>query len=151
MSWSTDLLYGLAEHLDAAGAADWRPPPATYSAPYSGPAVFFRRLPDSPDAALALSVYVSAPGIGDADTTVGVQLLWRGGTDPTSVDGYSDAAWELLHEASGLVLGQPGHRVYTTRIWRQSTAALSTDPSGRWLRSDNYYVIASRPTIHRPD
>jgi len=151
VSWTTDLLIGLAEHLETAGIVDWRPPPATYSAPYAGPAVFFRQLPDAPDAAVALSVYAAPAGDGTADVTVGVQLLWRGGTDPTVVDGYSDAAWELLHEAGPLTLGQDGHRVHLARIWRQSTADLQTDPSGRWLRSDNYYVIASRPTIHRPD
>lgn len=151
MSWTADLLAGLAEHLDAAGIVDWRPPPTEYAEPYSGPIATLRQLPEDPDSAVALSIYTSPAGDGTATVTVGVQLLWRGDANPLTVDGYSDAAWELLHEAGRLTLGQPGHRVHLARVWRQSTADLQTDPSGRWLRSDNYYVIASRPTIHRPD
>lgn len=152
MSWSTrDLMTGLAEHLGQSGLVDWRPPPAVYAAPYSGPVAVFEQLPDGPDRAVAISVYLGPVSQGGlSDVLVGVQLLWRG-PDVDSVRDDADAVYTALDGARHVTLGQDGRLVHTSLIERTSSAPLGLDDSGRRLRSDNYLITASRSTAWRPD
>lgn len=152
MAWSSlDLLTGLAEHLADGAGVDWRPPPAAYTAPYSGPVAVYETLPAAPVRAVALSVYLGPLSqSGLSDVLAGVQLLYRG-PDPATVHTDADRAFDLLDGAKNLVLGQPGREIHAALIERQASAPLDLDGSGHRLRSDSYYIHASRRTAWRPD
>ncbi len=73
MSWTTDLLNGMAEHLAAAGAGTWRPDGSAY-----GPgevAIVLRAIPQAPDRLITLAPYaVDGTGLrGLADHQAAVQ------------------------------------------------------------------------------
>jgi hypothetical protein len=151
MSWTEDLLVGLAEHLDAAGVGQWQPTGA-YAAD-SPPPIALRTLPERFDRAYALGAYVEVEleDAGLGDVTVGVQLRSRGTTEPDVCDDVADAAWNLLHGAQMLTLGSGPAAVHTSLIYRRSTALLGVDKNGRYERACNYFIHASRPNSHRPD
>ncbi|WUI02108.1 minor capsid protein [Spirillospora sp. NBC_00431] len=151
MAWTNDLLTGLAEHLAANGVASWYPTGAFPVAPPLPP-VALRSLPDEPDRAYSLDAYaeVDTEDAGLSDVTTAVQLQSRG-KDPGDCDDVADAVWEVLHGARMLTLGSGAAAVYVSLIYRRSTARLGTDGHGRYERSCNYYVLASRPNSHRPD
>lgn len=152
MSWTEDLLTGLAEHLAAHGVASWYPTGAFPAAPPQPP-VALRTLPNAPDRAYSLDAYteVDTEDAGLADVTTAVQLQSRGTRDPADVDDVADAAWEVLHGARMLTLGSGLSAVHVSLIYRRSTARLGTDDHGRYERSCNYYVMAARPNAYRPD
>lgn len=148
MAWNTtDLLTGLAEHLEAAGIVDWQPS-GIYTAPYARPVAVHDQLPASIDQAVALACY-QGPLSADGLSTViaGVQLRWRGNRDPRTVKAPADAARDLLDGAGGIALGP----VHIALIELRSSALLGQDESFRWERTDNYLITASRPTAWRAD
>lgn len=152
MAWTVDLLTGLAQHLAAAGVASWYGTDPFPDAPPLPP-VALRTLPDRPDRAFALDAYVEVE-TEDADlsdVTTAVQLQTRGTKDPGDVDDLADAAWDVLHGARMLTLGSGLTAVHTSLIYRRSSAHLGVDDHGRYERSDNYYILASRPNAYRPD
>lgn len=149
--WTTNLAVGIAEHLAAAGIVRWQPEGAY--PPAGLPPVFLRALGDAPDIAVALAPY-SDPELEDAglsNVVQAVQLRSRGDRDPTTADDLADAIWTEIHGAEMLRLGTGAAQIATTLIYRRSTAALGVDAQGRYERTCNYYVKASRPNRHRPD
>jgi len=151
MSWTENLLVGLAEYLDAQGVGQWQSTGA-YSMG-TPPPITLRTLPEKWDRAYALGAYVEVEheDAGLSDVTVGVQLRSRGTRDPDVVDEVADAAWEVLHGARRLTLGAPPDQVHTALIYRRSSALLGVDRNGRYERSCNYFILASRPNVYRPD
>lgn len=151
MGWTRNLLVGVAEELAARGIARWQP---TGAYPLAGlPPVFLRTLPDDPDAAVALAAYgdPDAEGAGGlSDVVQAVQIRTRAAT-PDAVDDLADQIWDELHGAEMLRLGTGPAQIATTLIYRRSTALLGADPRGRYERTCNYYIQASRPTANRPD
>lgn len=149
--WTTNLLVGLAEHLAAAGIVRWQPTGAY--AEGGLPPVFLRALGDAPDVAVALAAYGDPENedAGLADVVQAVQIRTRGDRDPVTVDDLADQIWDEIHGAEMLRLGTGAAQVATTLIYRRSTAALGADAQGRYERTCNYYVKASRPNRHRPD
>ncbi|MFB4320671.1 minor capsid protein [Actinomadura sp. 21ATH] len=151
MSWTEDLLAGLAAHLAAQGVGQWQPAGAYTTA--TPPPITLRTLPDAFDRAYAIGAYVEVEleDAGLSDVTVGVQVRSRGTTDPDSVEEAADAVWGVLHGARMLTLGTGDARVYTSLIYRRSTALLGVDRQGRYERSCSYFIHASRPNAYRPD
>lgn len=150
MGWTNNLLVGLAEELAARGVARWQPTGAY--APTGLPPIYLRALGDQPDQALALAAY-GDPDYEDAglsDVVQGVQIRTRGAT-PDACDDLADAIWDEIHGAEMLRLGTAPNVIATALIRRRSTAALGQDQRGRFERTDNYYVTASRPNANRPD
>jgi hypothetical protein len=145
VGYRTDLLTGIAELLDAAGAARWSA--AGAYAPGDLPVVTVGSVPATPDRVVTLTGY----GVSDdphlADTTTGVQVRCRwSGADLRPVDDLADAIFDVLH-ALGPVTLSTGVRVVS--VHRQSSAPLGQDGNQRWSRVDNYYVTAHRPSPHR--
>ena len=151
MAWTNDLLTGLAVHLADAGVATWYGDDPFPKAP-PHPPVALRSLPDNPDRAYSLDDYteVDEENPDLSDVTAAVQLQSRG-ADPDDVDDIADAAWQVLHGARMLTLGSGLTAVHVSLIYRRSTARLGVDGHGRYERSCNYYVLASRPNANRPD
>ncbi|MFF5228449.1 minor capsid protein [Dactylosporangium sp. NPDC000521] len=144
--WTSRLLTGMAEHLAAAGIAQWRPDGPAYLASETG--ILVRAVPPQPDRVITLAAYPIATtrrGLADHDT--GVQVRLRGDTDPRDCDDLADAVFEELDGATNLTWG--GVRV--VQIGRASYTSLGQDGNGRWERSENYYLQTMRPTAHNPD
>ncbi|RLK13326.1 hypothetical protein DER29_4344 [Micromonospora sp. M71_S20] len=142
--WTSRLLAGLAEHLQAAGIGIYRAS-GVYQASEVG--IVIRGIPTSPDRIITLAPYVVASPPGMADIRQGVQIRCRGTKDPRVVEDLADAAFDALDSAHGLVWGG----IPIVQVYRQSYAALGADTNGRWETSSNYYVEAMRPTAHRTD
>lgn len=145
MGWSSDLATGLAAHLDAGGVGTYEPSGA-YDPAMADPAITFQSLPDLPGGkAIALSFFF--PNGGTGGVTAVAQLHFRGDEDPLSPDEIADAAWTLLDNAEHLTLGG----IHVALMYRQTSAPLGLDDSGRWTRADTYHLIADRPSTNWPD
>lgn len=140
MATTTDLLVGLAEHLDAAGVGTWSP---SGIFPDGVTAIVLRAVPPRPDRVVTLTAYtvVNAP---TGDAVQGVQVRTRAGGFPTNVDDLDDEIYQVLHSAEGMVLG--GVKVH--KAWRQSQSPMGVDGDGRAMNTANYYLLLDRPTAH---
>ncbi|WP_433793939.1 minor capsid protein [Actinoplanes sp. CA-252034] len=142
--WTSRLLAGCAEHLQAAAIGVWRTS-GGYTAAET--AIVVRGIPTSPDRLITLATYPVASPPGLAGVTEGLQIRIRGTTDPRVASDIGDAIFDLLDSAEGLRWGG----IAVVQVYRQSYASLGTDTAGRWEISHNYYVEAMRPTAHRTD
>lgn len=139
VGWTTNLVEGMAALLAAAGAGTWSPG-GTYTDGQTGITVGV--IPQAPDRIICLSPYPVDDPPGLLDVTVAVQVRVRGTTDPRVVQDIADAVYDALHGA------QPGQLggVLVAQVFRQSASSLGVDQVGRWERSENYYVQATRPS-----
>lgn len=143
MGYNTDLLTGLAEHLDDLGIGTWSVSGA-YAADVTG--IVLSVIPQSPAAVIVLSAYSVSDDTTLSDSVTGVQIRTRtAGQDPRPTDDLADSIFDALHGATGLVFG--GIRVQ--QMWRQSWSPLGPDENQRHERADNYYLQTWRPSPHR--
>lgn len=141
MGWTNTLMTGLAELLAAAGVGVWNPN-GVYAATDIGITVGV--VPQSPEQVVCLTPYQVDDLPGMVDVTQGVQIRCRGNTDPRVVQDLADAVYDALHGATpGTLRG-----IQVAQVFWQSGAPLGADELGRWERSENYYVQASRPNTH---
>ncbi|TMR97535.1 minor capsid protein [Nonomuraea basaltis] len=147
MSFTRDLLTGVAELLAAAGVADWNPDglytPAQTALTIGG-------LPSSPDKAISLAVYGAGRGgddVTEPDSNVQMQARIRGSDDPRVTDDLADDLFDELH---GLANVQLSTGVWLLLAQRRIVAPLDRDSSGRWGRADSYELMVYRPSPHRP-
>ncbi|MFD7072314.1 minor capsid protein [Streptomyces sp. NPDC059913] len=141
MTYTVDLLDGLARLLAAAGLGVYRPDGAYVA---GETAITIASLPPAPERVICLSAYPVTDSPVLTDTTTGVQVRTRAGPDPREVDALDDQVHELLH-------GSGPHRfgaVPVQLVFRVSAAPIGTDASGRWERSANYQVRAHRAAPH---
>lgn len=128
----------LAQHLHNLGLVTYNATGA-YTAP-TKPAVFFGRLADQPNRAVAISHYNTDP---EYDTHIGsplmrFQLRWRAvGLDPRVVQNDADAAMLALRTKTPVTW--PGN-VHVLTCWRSITAPIETDSNERWMRADSYEI-----------
>lgn len=143
--FTSRLLVGLAEHIDAAGIAAWRPTGA-YLASEIG--IHMRDIPPDPDTVIVLAEYPIGTALqGMADHLTGVQIRLRGTADARVCDDLADALFDLLDSLTGARWGE----IPIVDMWRQSYTALGHDPKRRWERSENYHIHAMRPTSNNTD
>lgn len=130
---TTTLEADLAQHLAGLGLAQYTPT-GTYSATTLVPAVFFGRIPDKPDSALAINIYDDHRDVDDQSPTVSVQLRFRGGKDPRTVNHQADAVFAAIHDLSSQVWGAT-----TVLLCRRHVRApIGADSNGRYERADSY-------------
>lgn len=145
MSWTGDLLTGLATYLAAGGVGTWSAAGA-YPANTDG-AIFLQDVPGSPDRLIVLSDYLVDDDPSLSDSVTGLQVRTRGlPSSPASVDDLEAAVFDRLHGAHGLTLST-GVRINS--IVRRSGTRLGVDGNRRHERSSNYLVTAHRPSQHR--
>jgi hypothetical protein len=142
MSFTTDLLQGLAQYLAAAGIGTYRPTGAYLP---SETAIAFDAMPPDPDRAIVLSDYPVSDDPSLSDSVVGIQIRTRGLSDPLDVKSISDAVFALLHGANWVNFGT----VRVVEILRNSGIPMGRDENLRWERSDNYYATVNRPSTNR--
>lgn len=129
----------IALRLQALGLVAYSPAGA-YPASPSSPAVFFGRLAEKPDLAVAIAHYNTDP---EYDTHIGsplmrFQLRWRTPKgDPRPVGNLADAAAIALRTKTPATW-PGGVRVLT--CWRSITAQIETDSNERWMRADSYEI-----------
>lgn len=142
MSFTTDLLQGLAQYLATAGVGTYRSTGAYLS---SETAIVFDAMPPEPDRAIVLSDYPVSDDPSLSDSVLGIQIRTRGIADPLDVKAISDAVFNLLHGANGVNFGT----VRVVEILRNSGIPMGRDENNRWERSDNYYATVNRPSTNR--
>ncbi|MEV7441042.1 minor capsid protein [Streptomyces sp. NPDC091204] len=137
MTYTVDLLDGLARLLHSAGVGIYRPD-GVYAAGET--AITIAALPPAPDRVICLAAYPVTDSPVLTDTTTGIQVRTRAGADPREVDALDDQVHEVLH-------GSGPHRfgaVPVQLVFRVSAAPIGADASGRWERSANFHARAHR-------
>lgn len=142
MSFTGDLLNGLAQYLDDAGVGTYRPAGAYAE---GETAIVFAAMPPDPDRAIVLSDYPVTDDPSLSDSVIGIQIRTRGGVDPHDVTSISDALFDLLHGANAISFGP----VHVVEIFRNSGIPMGRDENNRWEHSDNYYATVHRPSTNR--
>jgi hypothetical protein len=145
VSWTEQLLTGVAEHLAAAGVGTWKPSGAYLSSDVRP--IVISAVPSSPDEVITLTAYTVDEDPRDSDVIQGLQVRTRAGRDPRGVDDLDDDVFDALHGLTDALLnGVPlvlAHRV--------SGAPIGVDGNSRHQRSSNYHLMANRPSPHRTD
>lgn len=143
--WDSQLLAGLAQHLDDNSVGTWRPDGSAYLAGET--AIVVRDIPDAPDRLITLATYPVTTIRGMQDVTIGVQFRIRGTPDPRVCQDIADLVFELL-DSSGF---QMWADIRVSDVFRRSYASLGQDAKNRWEASHNYYADAMRLTAGRTD
>ncbi|WP_240742115.1 minor capsid protein [Micromonospora zingiberis] len=144
--WTSRLLTGWAEDMQAAGIGVWRPDGGVYQAHETG--IVIRAVPDRPDRLITLAAYPLGTALaGLADHQLAVQIRVRAGQDPRDCDDLADAVHDRYDGAAGVTWGG----IAVVQVWRQSYTSLGDDTNGRWSRSENYYLDTMRPTARNSD
>lgn len=137
MSDVNAVLSGLAEHLDAEGAATYRPD-GGYLA--SETAVVFGPVPESPDRAVGLTFYGSTDHPTEPLSTYRVQAWCRGNSgDSLDANEVADAVFRALHGRESLTWSG----VFAVQVLRISVVPVGADAAGRAQRADNYEVTVN--------
>ncbi|MFJ4009467.1 minor capsid protein [Streptomyces sp. NPDC090026] len=140
MTYTTDLLEGLADLMDGEALGSYRPDEAL---PAGSTAIVLGRMPPDPDRVIALNAYpVEDTDLSDAITAV--QARFRAGTDPRQVDTAADQLFDLLHNRRHYTL----RGIHVALSWRQSQAWIGQDTHGRMELTANYYFRTTRPSPH---
>lgn len=137
MAYTGDLTEGLATLLTLAGIGVYRPDGPAYTTDETG--IYLLDMPDTPDRAICLTPYPVTDDVL-ADTTTGMQVRYRAGTDPLAALDLGDSIFDLLHNRRRYWCGE----VRVTVSWRQSEALLGQDAHGRDERTSNYYLQTTR-------
>jgi hypothetical protein len=140
------MLTGIAQTLDDAGAATYRPNTAYQP---DETAVVFGTMPPSPDRCVALAIY--GPSDDHPNQPIGqmrVQVRVRG-----LPGNYLDAV-ALLGDCFGALHGlthQQWGAMHVNQLLRLSGGPLGPDDSQRWEYADNYQAdTETAPTALRP-
>jgi minor capsid protein len=143
MSFTNDLLDGIAQHLADSGCGVFDP-----NAPYDGThtAICVGARPEEPPTIIALTKYDSDDHVKLNDSTVYVQAWMRaGGYSSTVVDAIADQVFDALQGLSNVTLN--GCRVIG--VSRTITAPIGQDQNARYQRADSYEIFTNQPTSHR--
>ncbi len=142
MGFTSDLLAGVAQLLDAEDVAVWEPSGA-YTNNQIG--IVIGPPSQSPPSLVALATYNNTDDPAASDSTVFLQARVRGpDDDPRKADDLADAVFDALQ---GLRATVNGIRIVYGK--RNSTYPLGIDGNGRQERSDNYDLMVHRPSPHR--
>ncbi len=133
-----DVLRGIAAHLDAAGVGKWS---ETEPVAADQTLIALKRLPQSPDRALAVSVYDLDLDVALPTTGVMVQILARAPGASDDVDDLADDVIDVMHAVHHATWGA----LRVERCVHESSAPLGADDNGREERSDNFRIITQRP------
>lgn len=142
MGFTSDLLAGVAQLLDADGVAEWKPSGA-YDDSEIG--IVIGPPSQSPPSLVALAVYNSSDDPAASDSTVFLQVRTRApDDDPRKAADLDDGVFDALQ---GLRATINGIRVVYGK--RNSSSPLGVDGTGRQERTSNYELMVHRPSPHR--
>ncbi|MFK0296685.1 minor capsid protein [Streptomyces sp. NPDC090442] len=141
MSYTADLLDGLARLLAEHGVATYRPD-GQYAP--GDTALTIATVPPAPDRVICLTAYPVQDSPALTDCTTGVQVRTRAGADPREVDALDDAVFDVLHGSGPHTWGA----VRVQLLYRTASAPIGADDTGRMERSSTYYARAHRAAQH---
>jgi hypothetical protein len=141
MTYTVDLLDGLARLLAEQGLGTFRPD-GLYAPDET--AITIAATPPAPDRVICLSAYPVTESSRLTDTTTGIQVRTRAGSDPREADALDDEVFALLHGAGPFTWGA----VPVQLLYRVSGAPIGADASGRWERTSNYHARGHRAAPH---
>lgn len=147
MSWSQDLLKGIARMIADSGIGEYSDA-SDFVFTGSKPGIVIKRVPASPDQVIVLSTYGGNDHEYLPQGDISVQIRVRGArNDPDGPDGILDAIFDLLHNARyvPLIPGQPP----VSSIHRKTTMPMGVDANNRWEEAHNYHVFGHRPSTNR--
>jgi hypothetical protein len=142
MSFDTDLVTGLAELLHVEQAGTWSPTAALVEG-VTG--IVAGAMPSQPSKLIALTLYPVADDPALSDATIGCQIKMRGDRNTATVADMAEAVFNVLHGLTHMDVGAPGARVHINQMYRKSYTDLGPDDSGRFERSENYWIEVNRP------
>lgn len=145
MSWTSDVLVGIAEHLAAEGLGSWNPA-GVYTSGQVG--IFIATMPEAPDRCIVLTDYDPSGGNNSGDVTPRTQVRCRG--NPYEPLSAIDLASDIRDAIDGLAHVTFGG-VEVTQINHSSGTPMGIDKNGRHERSDNYDIQARRVTALRTE
>lgn len=144
MSWTSDVIVGIAEHLHAEGAGTWNPN-GVYTAGQTG--IYIAVMPpgattnSSWDKAIVLTDYDPDGGTTGGDTAMRLQVRCRGlRNDPLSALAIKDAVRAALEGLDAVQFGT----VTVSGINHLNGTPMGIDGNQRHERSDNYQILARR-------
>lgn len=140
----TDLLVGVAELLDTAGAGTWNGLGVAAATGPTDTAIALRQTPPDPDRSITLTDYPVTSNARLTDTVTGVNIRVRGRT-PSQASATAAAVYAALHALGRTALGTAPNVILVTDAYLQSEAQVGPDNNGRAVRSINYYVSWNRP------
>lgn len=144
MSATNDLMNGLIDHLVSTGVGVKVVGTAVFQS--TDTALVMETLPQTPDKAVAITIYPVTDDPTLSDSVAGIQIKARApGPDPQAVNDLTDAVFDAFQNLSktlttGIVIQQ---------IARKSGVPLGLDKQMRRTRSENYYAKFWRPSTHR--
>lgn len=144
MSFTSDLFKAVATLLSTANVGTYSPTSA-YAANVT--AIVAKKLPATPDSAIALTFYPVSDDATLSDSVVGCQVMTRaGGSDSGPVDALSDSVFGVLQS---LPNQQLTGGIWVQLVERRSGTSLGHDDLNRWMRADTYYFKTYWPAAHR--
>jgi hypothetical protein len=146
MSFTSDLLKGLAAYLGNAGISITYRPTTPYLATETG--VVFGLYPTSPDRCVAMTAYVATDEPKVALSKIRVELALRGiANDSLDVHNLGDDIFGVMQGAEDLTFGT-AHVVQALRV---ISASGGVDANKRSMRSDSFSLDVDTPiTPGRP-
>lgn len=142
MSFTGDLMAGLAGFLAAQGVGTWRATGA-YVAPEVP--IVLDVVPATPDQVIVLTPYSATDSPEMSDSELSLQIRVRGTKDPRTAYDLDDRAFEAMQNLPRTVLGG----ITVVGAWRTSGGYLGVDGNARHERSSNYRLLVHRPSPHR--
>jgi hypothetical protein len=146
MSFTSDLLTGLAAYLAAAGIGVTYRPTTPYLPGETG--IFFGQYPTTPDRCVVLTAYVASDEAKVALSHIRVEFAFRGvANNSLDVGDLGDSVFNVLQGAENLTFGT----AHVVQAWRVISAATGVDGNKRSQRSDSFELDVDVPvTSGRP-
>lgn len=146
MSFTDDLLQGVAAALSAAGVGVYDPARVWTAADTAVAIVADGAVPPVPDRVIVLTDYPIADHASQPNSTIGVQLRFRGApNDLTGLRTTRDAAYQYLQSLQQ----QPYGTTHVVQFLRSSSVPMGQDANQRPEYADNYYADTELPPGNR--
>lgn len=145
MGFQNDLAVGFAQLLADVSVGTWKSS-GVYAPTETG--IVLRALPQAPDRVIVLSAYGVDDDLTMGDDVTGLQVTTRwGGGDPRMTDDLADLVFNQLHAMPRTTLSTG---IVVEQCFRRSVVSIGQDGNSRWRTTQNFYVTAHRPSLHRP-
>lgn len=146
-TWESDLLRGIAQHLETSAVGTYRSDGTAYTAGET--AIVFGDLPTSPDRCVALNLYSAGDHGTQNLSATRLNVKVRGlPNQALDVGDLGTAVFEALQGLTNATFAA----AHLLQLGRVSSLPFEIDASRRHVRSDNYAADVNTPsTSGRPE
>ncbi|WP_349862671.1 minor capsid protein [Leifsonia sp. WHRI 6310E] len=144
MSYTTDVLEGMAADIDAAGLGVYRGPDGQFARDEEVRAIVFSRMPEFPDEAIVLTRFGDHPAelaINEAE----IQIRYRV-RSPLAGERLADDLRDLFHDRTHVTYGA----ALFNRIKQAGFGPLGVDTNDRYEYSHNFVLTGNRYRTNSP-